>query len=78
MKLIISDNNKKELLSTVSLESAYLFLEKVVPPQHLASIKMIKNAIRYDRSREKEKSHFAFHCNDTEKEYIGLEVFYEE
>ena len=77
MKLIITDDNKKELLSTETLKEAYEFLQEQVPNQYLNPINIIRNAIYYDKRKEKQKSHFAFYLDKTEKNYIHLEVCYE-
>lgn len=79
MKFVITDANKKEVLSTSSGTEAYAKLKELVyDPQQLLSLSKIKNSINYDKSVGKSQSCFGFYADKEETKYISMEVFWDE
>jgi ABC-type thiamine transport system substrate-binding protein len=80
MKYIIKDVNKIDVLNTEDVDEAYKYLKKHVnDSEHLLSIDRIKNAINYDKNyAKKPQSCFGFYADKEQKEYISLEVFWDE
>jgi len=80
MKFIIKDANKKEVLITSDIKEIYEYLKtQVYDPEHLLSLERIKNAINYDKNySKKEQSRFGFYLDKEEKQYISLDVFFNE
>jgi hypothetical protein len=79
MKFVITDENNKEVLSTISGTEAYSKLKELVyDPQTLLSLSKIKNAINYDKNAGKPQSCFGFHADEEQKKYISLDVFWDE
>ena len=79
MKIIISDDNKKELLSTANINEAYRFLKNnSYYDTTFIPLKTIKNAIGYDKDMDKSQSLYIFYKDKEETQYISMEVFWDE
>jgi hypothetical protein len=72
--------NKEEVLNSSDINEVYEYLKtQVYDPQHLLSLERIKNAMNYDKNiLKKEQSCFGFNLDKEEKQYISLDVFYNE